>query len=110
MNKQTLICAIDASKAFDKVDRQYLWLKLKDKTNPHILASLISYYADSMAIVQNDGEYLDIFKTTIGVKQGGPLSPRLFAIYVEGLINQIEKSDEGIMINDMRVNVILICR
>ena len=89
-NKRLFICGIDASKAFDKVDRKYLWLKLRDKVKPHILASLISYYNDSMAIIQNNGSYSKIFKTTIGVKQGGPLSPRLFAMYVEDLINEIE--------------------
>ncbi len=56
---------------------------MKGNVKPHILASLISYYEKSMVIVQNDGEYSKLFDTTIGVKQGGPLSPRLFAIHIE---------------------------
>ena len=106
-NKKTFICTIDASKAFDKVDRKYLWLKLKEKLKPHILNSLINYYKNSMAIIQNGEEYSEIFETTIGVKQGGPLSPRLFAIYIEDLIDEIGKSGKGIKFGDIRIDVIL---
>lgn len=106
-NKKTLICAIDASKAFDKVNRKYLWLKLKSKVKPCILKSLISYYSDSMAIVQNDGENSNIFETSIGVKQGGPLSPRLFSMYVEDLIDEIDNNGLGVKIENIEINIIM---
>ena len=41
--KKIFVCAIDASKAFDKIDRKYLWYKIQDKVEPHILKSLINY-------------------------------------------------------------------
>ncbi len=106
-NKKTYVCAIDASKAFDKVDRKYLWLKLKDKVEPYILASLMEYYNDSIAVVNNNNEYSKIFKTSIGVKQGGPLSPRLFAMYVEDLIDQIENLEEGAQLNNIKIDIIM---
>lgn len=106
-NKKLFICAIDASKAFDKVDRKYLWMKLENKVEPHILRSLINYYSDSMAIVQNDGEYSDIFNTTIGVKQGGPLSPKLFSMYVEDLIKEVETSSEGATLGKIKIDIIM---
>lgn len=43
-----------------------------------------------MAIVQNNNNISKLFKTTIGVKQGGPLSPKLFSFYVEDLIKELE--------------------
>ena len=105
--KKIYVCAIDASKAFDKVDRKYLWLKLKDKVEPYILASLMEYYNDSIAVVNNNNEYSKIFKTSIGVKQGGPLSPRLFAMYVEDLIDQIENLEEGAQLNNIKIDIIM---
>ena len=47
------------------------------------------------------------FKTNIGVKQGGPLSPRLFAMYVEDLITEVESSKSGIKIQDIKVDIIM---
>ena len=69
--------------------------------------SLINYYNDSMALISNNNEYSDIFKTSIGVKQGGPLSPRLFAMYIEDLITEIETSEAGIKIKDMKIDIIM---
>ncbi|RNA17259.1 RNA-directed DNA polymerase from mobile element jockey-like [Brachionus plicatilis] len=42
----------------------------------------------------------------IGVKQGGPLSPKLFSIYMERLIRDIEKLDVGVEHNGQKINVI----
>ncbi|RMZ99708.1 RNA-directed DNA polymerase from mobile element jockey-like [Brachionus plicatilis] len=51
------------------------------------------YYEESLALVQNKDQISSIFKTSIGVKQGGPLSPKLFSIYVEDLINEIMSTE-----------------
>ena len=69
--------------------------------------SLIKYYEVSYALVQNNEECSDVFRTTIGVKQGGPLSPTLFAIYIEDLIEEIEKEKLGPFINEIGVDLIL---
>ncbi len=48
-----------------------------------------------------------LFKTTIGVRQGGPLSPRLFSLYVEALIGEIESSGLGTNVNGVCTGVIM---
>lgn len=48
-----------------------------------LVMSLNNYYVESYALVTNNGQISNMFKTSIWVKQGGPLSPRLFAEYVE---------------------------
>ena len=107
--KNTYACAIDASKAFDKLNRHILWSKMIGKIDDDILASLINYYNHSLAIVIKENEASNIFKTELGVKQGGPLSPRLFALYMEDLVAQIESSGHGIQISNSceKVNIIL---
>jgi hypothetical protein len=60
-----------------------------------------------MAFVWNNGSYSALFKTTIGVKQGGPLSPRLFSVYVEDLIVELEESGLGTSINGVYTGVIM---
>jgi len=97
-------CALDASKAFDKVRREKLWITLIDKAQPHVIRSLMNYYGDLKLIVNNNNEYSKIFNTTLGVKQGGPASPRLFTIYMEPLTHELEKSNIGVKIGDLLIN------
>ena len=61
----------------------------------------------SSAIVQNGNEKSEPFSTTFGLKQGGALSPRLFSIYVEEIIEEIGKLNEGIKIGDITIDIIL---
>ena len=108
-HKPTYACAIDASKAFDKLNRAILWDKMIGRLDDDILANLIKYYDNSLAIITNQNTTSAIFATKLGVKQGGPLSPRLFAIYLEDLVDNIEAGDMGIQAggNAHRVNILL---
>ncbi|CAF0788801.1 unnamed protein product [Brachionus calyciflorus] len=51
-------------------------------------------------LVKNDNEFSNIFPTTLGVKQGGKLSPKLFSIYVNDLIEEIENEEPCLKISD----------
>ncbi|RNA40614.1 RNA-directed DNA polymerase from mobile element jockey-like [Brachionus plicatilis] len=102
-NKRLYVCAIDASKAFDKVNRTNLWAKLIQKNiHPAIILATYHYYNQSMMIVNNEDEYSSLFKTTLGVRQGGIMSPKLFSIYLDHLIKQIESLDLGIKLNQSK--------
>ena len=72
---KSYICAIDASKAFDKVNRSILFAKILEKTNPMITRLIINYYSITKAIVENDEETSEEFELSLGTKQGGPISP-----------------------------------
>jgi hypothetical protein len=62
LNKRVYMCAIDASKAFDKVIRLILWWKLAKKgLSRSVLKSLMAYYNCSKMKVQvNDVSSLDV--------------------------------------------------
>ncbi|RNA09839.1 RNA-directed DNA polymerase from mobile element jockey-like [Brachionus plicatilis] len=64
-DKPVYACAIDASKAFDKVNRTILFNKLIGKIHPKVWNSLKNYYDSSLAYVVNQGEISEIFKTTV---------------------------------------------
>jgi len=54
-------------------------------------------------IVQLDNDFSKMFKTTIGVSQGGVLSPLLFSIYIDNLLNLIQKLNLGIKIGSLEI-------
>jgi len=103
-NMVTILCALDASKAFDKVKRQKLWLNLIGKVQPYVIRALMNYYDQLKLIVNNNNEYSSIFGTSLGVKQGGPASPRLFTIYMEPLTEELNKLGLGIKVGDLIIN------
>lgn len=106
-NRTVYACAIDASKAFDKVNMNLLWCKLSKRLPPFIVNTLINYYSKSEALVENNGLRTLSFTTSVGVKQGGPLSPRLFSLYIEDLIPKIESINTGAKLIHSKVDIIL---
>lgn len=105
--KKLYATAIDASKAFDKVNRLLLWLILFKKVGFLITYILMKYYDTSQAYVINKKEKSETFRTTIGVKQGGPLSPRLFSLYLEDLEDLVDKTKIGVVIGKILINLLL---
>lgn len=102
------VCAIDASKAFDKINRLYLWVKLIEcGIESCIIIILIKYYSESKMLISNGDEYSDIFPTTTGVRQGGPCSAKLFNIYIEGLIKLVEKNPNGVKLINNKIDIIV---
>ncbi len=99
--------AIDFSKAFDKVNRLFLWTKLIDmKVDPAIIQALILYYMISEIIIQLEDKFSDSFYSTVGVRQGGVLSPRLFSIFIHAMIELVTMLNLGISIGDVKIDII----
>ena len=99
-------CAIDASKAFDKVSRSKLWLKLIEKQiAPELIISIYKYYENSLMLIQIDDEFSELFLTGNCVSQGGAISSRLFSIYVEK-IDRVEECQLGFKIERTRIDIL----
>jgi hypothetical protein len=107
INKRVYVCAIDASKAFDKVIRLILWWKLAKKgLNRMVLKALMAYYSVSKMKVQVNEEHSELFTTTEGTKQGGPILPDLFNEYGDELTDWISELEVGVIMGEMKIDII----
>jgi hypothetical protein len=108
LKRNLIIISIDASKAFDRVNRIRLWIKLFElKIRPVLIIALKNYYRDFMFIVNNGNEYSTLISTTYGVKQGGNISPGLYKLYSETIALLIDLLRIGVLIGNCLMNVLM---
>ena len=98
--KNIYFCFIDYTKAFDCVDHNKLWKILKDMGIPdHVTCLLRNLYAGQEATVRTGHGTPDWFQIGKGVLQGCIMSPCLFNLYVDYIINAgLEEAQAGIKI------------
>lgn len=89
-NTQLVVMTLDAEKAFDRVETSYLiGLLQKLSFGSHFLNAIKALYANPRAQIFVNNLRSDDFRLTRGTRQGCPLSPLLFAIFLEPLAEAI---------------------
>ena len=84
------ICALDLSKAFDKVDHFGLIQLLMNRHLPkNLIGTLLDWF------IKWNGALSFWFGIFAGVRQGGCLLPVLFAIYMDVVIDRLRASRFG---------------
>ena len=87
------ICALDLSKAFDKMNHCGLFIKLMERHIPVYLLSLLEHwFSIGVTCVKWGCRMSRFFGLSCGIRQGGVLSPYLFAIYIDGVIRKVSDS------------------
>ena len=85
--KNIYLCFIDYTKDFDYVDHNKLWKTLKEMGIPdHLTCLLRNWYAGQEAKVRTLYGKTDSFRIEKRVQQGCLLSPCLFNLYAEYII------------------------
>ena len=108
-------CFVDFRKYFDMVPRKNLWNRLEEKkVSIKLRAIAIRMYENFIAKFKNIEGCSKEIDCNIIVKQGCPLSPTLFGIYIDKLEDRLEKVGcviptlTGIAINIIYANDIFI--
>ncbi len=82
---------MNLEKAYDRVDRKGLWDTLRvHRVGGQLLEGIRSFYENSCASVQVNGELNESFSVEVGVRQGCVMSPWLFNIYKHGCIREMK--------------------
>ncbi|KAG7668776.1 hypothetical protein KSW81_003798 [Nannochloris sp. 'desiccata'] len=77
-------CFVDFKKAYDSVPRHLLWAKLERRgVTGWVLNAIKAMYADVPMCVKSSTGLGRTFQSKLGVKQGCPLSPLLFGLYLD---------------------------
>ena len=101
-NSSVYICMLDATKAFDRVEYCKLFKLMLDKGICPLIARFLSVLYTNQSINVKWGNCTSQPVTVNnGVKQGGILSPILFAIYIDELFLQLNNSGYGCYIGNL---------
>ena len=104
---QKNICFIDYTKAFDCMDHNNLWKILKEMGIPsHLTCLLRNMDAGQEATVRTRHGTMDWLQVGKGVHQGCILSPYLFNLYAEYMMQNaiLDDSQAGIKISGRNIN------
>ena len=104
---QKKICFIDYAKAFDCVDNNKLWKIPQEMGIPdHLTCLLRNLYADQEARVRTGHGKTDWFQIGKELCQGCILSPCLFNLYAEYIMQnaRLDKAQTGIKIARRNIN------
>jgi len=97
--KPTYCCFIDVKKAFDRVFRAGLWSRVAEEgVKGKMWRVLVSIYKTVESCVKVDGNITEWFPVDTGVRQGCILSPLLYALFINGLVREINSLNKGIHI------------
>ena len=95
------LCLLDLSKAFDTIQHDKLFTKLKDRIPPLFLRLVIYIYIKQDGYIKWNNFKSDTFTFSNGVRQGAVASPTFFNIYINDLFNILRLSGFGCKINHL---------
>ena len=81
---------LDATKAYDKIDRHKLWQTLGERGMSSALIELLQLLYEDNRIILKHGCYAsDELSLSVGLRKFCPLSPILFSLHIGGLEKQL---------------------
>ena len=80
---------------------------MKRKIPNQIINILNTWFSISITYINWDRHVSKFFKLSVGVRQGGVLSPLLFAIFIDGIIQKAVDCNSGCFASFMFVNIFI---
>ena len=95
-------------KAFDRINRDMLFYKLiAQGIGGKMYTCLQNIYSDCKSAIDVNGFVTPFFTTECGVKQGDAVSPMLFGIFINDLVQDLKDSDCGVKLDGIHVPCLL---
>ena len=103
--KKLYVVFIDFKKAYDTVNRELLMKRLQSLgINGIFMRNIMAMYEKTEYCIKlNNGHTLPI-KSNLGLKQGCPLSPMLFNLYIDGIKDIFDEQCDPIKIQNTKIN------
>ncbi|KAK3528573.1 hypothetical protein QTP70_003741 [Hemibagrus guttatus] len=101
------MCFVDLEKAFDRVLCGILWEVLWEYgVRGPLLRAVLSLYNQSRSLVRIASCKSDLFPVHVGLRQGCPLSPVLFIVFMDR-ISRRSQGLEGVQFGDHKISLLI---
>lgn len=95
-------CFLDVRQAFDRVWHEALMVKLfNSNIQVYLYKTIFNMYQNMQSRVISNGYASSWFPILQGVRQGGVISPHLYLIFINDLMNQLCNSQHGLTVYDL---------
>ena len=99
------VAFIDFKKAYDTVDRQILFKRLNNLGISGIFyKNIVAMYEKTKYAIKVQNGYIDPINSNLGLRQGCPLSPMLFNLYIEDVKYIFGQLDDAIPLYQDSIN------
>jgi len=107
--EEVFCCFVDFKKAFDTVPRDKLWCRMEELEIPmHYIVVLHRLYEEEKVKIRTSAGISESFRSDIGVKQGCPLSPTLFGLYIDKLEEWLTlQGGDGVWLGEFVIKLLL---